>query len=303
MKSIAFYLTHPKDAILGFMRRNGYLFPNDKQYLSLRYWIKYGQWIDWNNPKGFCEKLQWLKVNYRRPEFTGMVDKIEVKKYVSERIGAQYVIKTLGEWDKFEDIDFSQIKTPFVLKSNNGSGGDGVYICKDSKDIDINKAKNMIEKSLNKNVYQELREWPYLNIKRIIFAEQYLEDESGQLKDYKVMCFNGEPKLIQVHIGRYNGVHTQDFYDTQWRKLNLNQIGCVCSDIITPKPECLDEMIQLSRILSKDLPHVRVDWYIVEGKLYFGELTFYDASGFEQFIPQEKELELGSWITLPKPFV
>lgn len=293
------FVDNPKDKILRTLNSHASCF-SDELYLKIKFRLIVGHRLELKNPKGFCEKLQWLKLYARRPEYTSMVDKNLVKEYVSSKIGKKYIVPNLGVWDKPEEIDFSLLPNQFVLKTTHAAGSSGVIICKNKDSFDIVGAKQKLEQSLGCNNFIITREWPYKNVERKIIAEQYLEDESGQLRDYKVMCFDGEPKIIQVHMGRLNGVHTQDLYDTEWHLLSdLNQVGCVVSGMELKKPVCFDEMIECSRKLSQDIPHVRVDWYIVNGRLYFGELTFYDASGFEPFIPKERELEIGSWITLP----
>lgn len=301
MRKIQYYAEHPRMVLDAVLRRCGRWIKDDKLYLSLRWWCRMGYCLDWEHPQTFCEKLQWLKLYDRKAEYTKMVDKYAVKEYVAEEIGWEYIIPTLGVWDKPEDIDWDMLPNQFVLKTTHGGGGNGVIICKDKSKFDKNAAICKLRVSLKNNIYVNLREWPYKDVPKRIIAERYVEDESGELRDYKVMCFGGDPKLIQVHIGRNRKSHTQDLYDTEWNKLeDLNQAGCEISDTLTPKPICLEEMLLLSQKLSKNLPQLRVDWYIINGKLFFGENTFYDASGLCEFIPKEKELEIGSWIQLMK---
>ena len=272
----------------------------DATYLRLLYRFKMGHRLNLDNPQTFTEKLQWLKLYNRKPEYTTMVDKFAVKQYVANIIGEEYIIPTLGVWDKFDDIDFSSLPDQFVLKTTHGGGGCGVVICRDRQTFDKAAAKQTLESSMKSDIYKSLREWPYKNVKKRIIAEKYIEDESGYLRDYKVMCFNGQPKLIQMHMGRFNGVHTQDFYNCNWDKLDdINQNGCIKSDIVLPKPQCLEQMLDLSAKLSNGLPHIRVDWYIIGANFYFGEITFFDAGGFDDFIPESLNEVIGSWIELP----
>ena len=276
----------------------GRLLP-DSLYLKLLYRLKMGKKLDLKNPKSFNEKLQWLKIHDRKPEYIRMVDKHEVKEYVSEKIGKQYIIPSYGLWERFEDISFENLPNQFVLKCTHDSGG--LVICKDKTKFDLVEAKRKIEHSLKTNYYYKGREWPYKKVTPRILAEEFMVDESGiELKDYKVLCFKGEPKLIELHQGRYLGKHYQDFYDTSWKKQSINQLGESAHPEEAQKPLCLDKMLELSAVLSKNIPHVRVDWYVINDKLYFGELTFFDASGFDAFVRYEDELLLGSWITLPK---
>ena len=269
----------------------------DKSFLKLMYHIRTDKKLNLKQPKTYNEKLQWLKLYDRKTEYTNMVDKYEVKKYVADIIGEEHIISTLGIWDKFDDIKFDSLPEQFVLKCTHDSGG--LVICRDKQKLDLDLTREKIEKSLRTNYYKHGREWPYKNVKPRIIAEKYMVDESGtELKDYKVMCFNGEPKLIQIHKGRFVD-HTQDFYDINWNFINVSQ-GCKNSTELMPKPAFLDEMLSLSKELSAGIPHVRVDWYYVNGQLYFGELTFFDASGFDDFEPDEYNEILGSWITLNK---
>lgn len=288
-----------KRFIIRQLNRHAALIKSDSLYLKIKFRLLTGHRLNLHNPKGFCEKLQWLKINDRKEIYTNMVDKYSVKSYVSEKIGAKYVIDNYGVWDGVDDIDFNSLPNQFVLKTTHAAGMSGVVVCKDKSSFDFEVAKNKLSKSMRSESFWITREWPYKNIKPRIIAERYMEDESGALNDYKVMCFNGTPKYIQLHLGRTNGIHTQDIYDVNWNKqIDLDQLGCVQSDIVYPKPKCLEEMLRLSSILSQGLPQLRVDWYVVNGQLFFGELTFFDASGFDLFIPYEKELEIGSWILL-----
>lgn len=254
----------------------------DEEYLKRQYKVVMGKELDLEHPKTFNEKLQWLKLHNRRPEYTMMVDKYSVKDYVAKNIGEQYIIPTIGIWDRFEDIDFEKLPKQFVLKTTHDSGG--IVICKDKSQFDIKKARQKLNKSLGRNYYFWGREWPYKNVIPRIIAEQYIVNaETGDLPDYKVLCFNGEPKFIEVHNGRFIGNHTQDIYDENWNKTDISQVGMPKSEFIMHKPTFLDEMLNLSRIIAKDIIHVRVDWYYVNKKLYFGEITFYDGSGYDAF--------------------
>lgn len=271
---------------------------SDEEYLKKLYKFRMGKELDLNNPETFNEKLQWLKIHNRNPLYTTMVDKYAVKKYVADKIGEKYIIPTLGVWDNVEDIAFNKLPKQFVLKCTHDSGG--IVICKDKSVLDFNEAKKKLKKSLETNFFLKWREWPYKNVKRRIIAEEFLEDaNANELVDYKVLCFNGEPKIVEVHKGRFNGKHTTDNYDIFWNKTDIEQYDLPKSDEIMPKPAFLEEMLRLSKLLSKDLVHVRVDWYFANNRLYFGELTFFDGSGFNLFCGDADEL-LGSWIKLPK---
>lgn len=270
----------------------------DKLYLQLAYRRATGRKLELNPPRTYTQKLQWIKLYDRNPLYTIMVDKYKAKEYASQIIGEDHVVPLLGVWNTPEEIDWNSLPKQFVLKTNHDCGG--LVICKDKEKLDKEAAITKIRKSLRRDYWLAGREWPYKNIERKIIAEKYIEDSTGGLVDYKVMCFNGEPKLIEVHLGRYSSNHTQDFYDMQWNKTDIAQIssGSV-SDIIIEKPNCFDEMIGMSQKLATGIPHVRVDWYIVDNHLYLGELTFFDASGFDGFVPEKYDYILGEWIQLP----
>lgn len=280
-----------------FIEKFGKWIP-DKTYLCILYRLHMGKKINMDNPKTFNEKLQWLKLYNRKPIYTTMVDKYEVKKFVSDIIGEQYVVKLFGVWNTPDDIDWNSLPSKFVLKTTHDGGGNSIVICKDKDKLDIEAAIKKLKVSMKHEIYSRYREWPYKNVKHRVIAEQLLEDNSGEkeLIDYKVMCFNGIPKLIQVHRGRFEE-HTQDFYDNSWNRLQYTQ-GLPMSDKPMKVPPVFEEMMAMSAKLSKDIPFLRVDWYIVEGRLYFGELTFFDASGYDDFDQEGINEEVGSWIDL-----
>lgn len=279
-------------------RRHFFDWMPDSWYLQMKYKQCMGYSLNLSNPKTFNEKLQWLKLHDRKPEYTMMVDKYAVRKYIADTIGEEYLIPLLGVWDNPDDIDFDALPNQFVLKCNHNSGL-GMCICKDKAKLDIAKVKAELRKGLKQDYYLTCREWPYKNVKRRIIAEKYMSDEGNEeLSDYKVLCFNGEPKLIEVHKGRFYGNHTADNYDESWNKTDIEQYDLPKSDKIMPKPVFLEEMLHLSKLLSKNLIHVRVDWYFTNNRLYFGELTFFDGSGYNLFCGDADGL-LGSWIKLP----
>ena len=271
---------------------------DDETFLYRKYKACMGKELNLASPKTFNEKLQWLKLHDRKPEYTMMVDKYAVRKYIADTIGEEYLIPLLGVWDNPDDIDFDALPNQFVLKCNHNSGL-GMCICKDKSKLNIEKVKAELRRGLKQDYYLTCREWPYKNVKRRIIAEKYISDEGKEeLSDYKVLCFNGEPKIIEVHTGRFNGNHKADNYDTFWNKTDIEQYDLPKSDDIMPKPAFLEEMLHLSKLLSKNLIHVRVDWYFTNNRLYFGELTFFDGSGYNQFCGNADEF-LGSLIKLP----
>lgn len=271
----------------------------DSLYLRRQYKKIMGKPLNLKNPHTFNEKLQWLKIHDRNPLYTTMVDKYAVKKYVADMIGEEYIIPTLGVWDKFDDINFDELPYQFVLKCTHDSGG--LVICKDKSKLDMEKAKEKIEKSLKTNYYLLGREWPYKNVQRRIIAEKYMVDYSGNdLSDYKVHCFNGVPKVILVCSERFSdaGLH-EDFYDVNWKRLEVKRPDHPSSDIEQPEPKELQKMLLLSEQLSRKYPFMRTDFYEVNGRLYFGEITFYPASGFDRFEPEEWDYKFGEWLSLP----
>ena len=269
----------------------------DYIFLQIKYRYKFNKKLDLKKPQTFNEKLQWLKLYDRNPEYTKMVDKYEAKKYVANIIGEEYIIPTLGVYDKFEDINFATLPNQFVIKCTHDSGG--LVICKDKTSFNIKEARKKINISLRNTYYNYGREWPYKNVKPRIIIEKYMVDESKkELKDYKFFCFNGEPKLLFVAKDRPFATKF-NYYDMNFKKLPFKQHYENFNDYIE-KPKGFEKMIELSKKLSKDIPHVRVDFYDINGKVYFGELTFYHFSGFEKFEPEEWDKILGDMLELPK---
>lgn len=273
----------------------------DSIFIRMMFYHFMRKWPNLKNPKTFNEKLQWLKINDHNPEYTKMVDKHEAKKYVANQIGEQYIIPTLGVWEKFDDIDFDGLPDRFVLKCTHDSGG--VVIVKDKQIFDKVAAKAKIERSLKINYYYSGREWPYKNIKPQIIAEAYMEDtyDSDGLTDFKVYCFSGQPRAIHVISNRYeHGGMTHDYFDLDWVNMGIKRGEYLNSLKKIQKPEQLNEMLELARKLSKNITFLRVDFYVINQKVYFGELTFFPASGFRKFVPESFDVVFGDWITLPR---
>lgn len=256
--------------------------------------------LDLNNPKTFNEKLQWLKIHDRNPEYTTMVDKYKVRKYIADTIGEQYLIPLIAVYDKVEDIDFSKLPQKFVLKCNHNSGV-GMCICKDKSKLNIRKVKKGLKKGLKQDYYLTGREWPYKNVERKIVCEKFMEDkDSPDLKDYKFMCFNGEVKCSFVCSERFSAEGLKvTFFDRDWQVMPFIR-HYPKSEKIIDKPKNYQLMIELAEKLSKDIPFVRVDFYEVNGKVYFGELTFFPGNGLEEFEPEEYDRILGDYISLEK---
>lgn len=275
-------------------------FLNDEQYTKLTYRVQMGEKLNLAEPKKYNEKLQWLKLYDHNPIYSTIVDKFAVKEYVSKLIGEQYVIKTLGVWDNFDEIDFDALPVQFVLKTTHGGGNTGVVICRDKNTFDIAAAKDKLNKSLKKDAYLVSREWPYKNVPRRIIAEEYMEDKkTGELRDYKFFCFDGEPKALFVASERQKRDEPCfDFFDTDYNHLDL-RCSHPLADIPPEKPDSFAEMLELARVLSKGFPHVRVDLYDINGKPFFGELTLYHWEGLMPFYPEEWNNKFGSWLNLP----
>ena len=271
---------------------------DDARYLRLLYWAHLGKKLDLENPKTFNEKLQWLKLHDRNPEYTRMVDKYEAKRYVAERIGQQYVIPTLGVWEHFDEIDFDALPEQFVLKCTHDSGG--VVIAKDKATFDRAAAKRKLEAHLRVNYYLKGREWPYKNIKPRIIAEPYLEDvNSDELLDYKLMCFHGRVRCSFACSNRYKETGLcVNFYDENWKPMPFER-HYPKNPVEIERPEQYAKMVEIAENLSKSVPFIRVDFYQVGNSLYVGELTFYPGSGMEEFTPDSWDLTVGSWLKLP----
>lgn len=272
-------------------------FYSDEKYIAIKYKLRFGEKMNFDNPQGFCEKLNWMKLNYRNPLFTMMADKYWVKRFVAEKIGPQYVVPCYGCWKSINDIDFNQLPERFFLKSTHDSGG-GILVDK-SKGIDLNVVRRRFNKKTlrGKNWYWFLREFPYKNIEPRIIAEEYLDEGTGhELHDYKFYCFNGEPKYM--YITNKGAKIYENFYDLDFNPVDISH----GFERIYPefsKPQNFEKMVEFARILSNGLPFVRVDFFNVNNKLYFGEFTFYDWAGFKP-LTGAWENRLGSMIKLPK---
>ena len=277
----------------------------DRQYLKCLFKIKMGKPLRLDPPVTFNEKLQWLKLYNRRDEYTAMVDKVEAKRVAASIIGEEYIIPTLGVWDSFDEIDFGSLPDRFVLKTTHGGGNSGVVICRDKSAFDFQAAKIKLEKSLKGDIYASFKEWPYKNVRRRILAEELLDDGLGHLiNDYKFNCFNGRAENVMVCSDRDSGHTKFYFFDTEWNLLRVNKMGVAAPEGFTmPKPENIDLMFDIADKLSAGVPYMRVDLYNINGKPYFGEMTFYPASGFGANYTREADLDFGNRIKLPKKTV
>lgn len=271
----------------------------DRIFLKCSFLERMSYKLDLKNPQTFNEKLQWLKLYNRNPIYTTMVDKYTVKQYVAKIIGDEYIIPTIGVWDKFDDIDFASLPSQFVLKCTHDSGG--IVICTDKNKLNIQQTKEKINRSLATNYYLLGREWPYKNVKPKIIAEKYMIDESGyELKDYKFMCFDGRVECVFTCTERFSdsGIKVT-FFDCNWERLPFIRHYPASNKTIS-KPKQFNKMIELAKKLSEGIPFVRIDLYEIDNQIYFGEITLYPGNGMEKFTPHEWDYRLGSLIKLPK---
>lgn len=272
---------------------------DDERYLKLVFWLRMGRRLNLMHPETYNQKLQWMKLNYRVPDEWKLVDKAEVKSIVAEQIGEEHVIPTLGVYNSLEDIDFDGLPESFVLKCTHDSGG--VVLVKDKSSFDEAAAREKLQRTMNRNYFYSGREPHYRHIKPRIIIEPYLEDQArGQLLDYKFFCFDGEVRALFVASDRASGHVKFDYFDAEFKPLHIRQ-PYPNSSVLPIKPDRYEQMLELSRKLSKGHPHVRVDLYEINGKVYFGELTFYHFGGTQPFRPSKWDQTFGDWLTLPKP--
>ncbi len=271
---------------------------NDEKFLRIAYKIRMGKELDLDSPKSFNEKLQWLKLHDRKPIYTQLVDKYEAKRIVADKIGEQYIIPTLGVWDRFDDIDFDKLPDKFVLKCTHDSGS--YMICHNKETFNYKAARKKFNRCLKLSFYWTDRQWPYKDVKPRIIAEEYMEDDATkELRDYKFFTFNGQVKALFIATDRSNQNEDTkfDFFDENFNHLPITN-GHPNANPTPDKPLCFDEMKKLASVLGKGIPQVRVDFYEVNGRVYFGEMTFFHWSGMVPFEPEEWDTIFGSWINL-----
>ena len=288
-----------KEKLLTLAKKSLFFLP-DKVYIQLYYRLRTGRKLNMKNPTTFNEKIQWMKFNYRFPLQSVVSDKLLVRDYVKEKIGKEYLIPLLGKWKKFDEIDFDMIPDQFVLKCNHDSGG--LVVCRDKSALDYKKAKNKIEKSLESNFYTIGREYQYRNIKPMILCEKFISENGKVPMDYKIYCFNGKPDVMLVCRNRFsNDSHKAEylFYDQNWKFLPWLKGDEKKKDPKLPRPENLDEMLEVAKKLSEDFIYARIDLYNVDGKIYFGEITLSPNSGFYSGLTEETDRILGEKIHIP----
>lgn len=273
---------------------------SDELYLKIEFPAHVGYRLNLENPKTYNEKLNWLKLYDRNNRYASMVDKVLAKEYVASIIGEEYIVPNLGIWDQFDDIDFNCLPNSFVLKTTHDSGG--VVICRDKKTFDYKAAKDKITRYLKRDFFYICREWPYKDLKHRVLAEEYLENDCTTLRnmplmDYKVYTFNGVAKLAMINTGR--GVDTRaDYFDKEYNWLDFKW-GYEHAENIPPKPTHYEEMFNLAEKLAEGTSELRVDFYESNGRVYFGEMTFFDGGGFDPIEPFDWDIKMGSWIVLP----
>lgn len=291
------FLSDSNYRFLVLSTRGFYKAMNDKDFLCKMYKVTMNEELNINSPVTYNEKIQWLKLNDRKDIYSMMVDKYETKKYVSKIIGEEYIIPTIGIYNKFEEIDFNQLPDKFVMKCTHDSGG--IVICKNKSKLNLKKAKKKINKSLKQNYFYYGREWPYKNVKPRIIIEKYMEDQSQKnILDYKFFCFGGKVECLYISEGSHSNNQKLQFYDK-----NFNLIDCTRKDykkfeVLPQKPINFNKMIEFSEVLSKNIEHIRVDFYEINGKLYFSELTFYTGSGYIPWVDKKWDYEFGKMINL-----
>ena len=308
IKSFFYYLFHDPSVVV-FMAWEKFAAPftSDKLFLKVKYRLKMGYWMDFDNPQTFSEKIQWLKLIDIHPEYTLMVDKVAAKDYVRSKVGDKYIIPTLGVWDNVDDIDWDSLPQKFVVKATNDSGG--VVVCRDKSNLNIEEAKRKLRGLGGRDYTKTSKEYPYHGVPHRFIAEELLENGTdADLPDYKFFCFNGEPMYCQVIRDR-NSKETIDFYDMEWHHQEFVGLNPVARNGLTPvarngltpvaRPGNLDEMKEVCRKLSENIPFVRVDLYVIDDKEYFGELTFFPASGLGVFTPDQWNQRLGDLLKLP----
>lgn len=292
-------ITNPGIVFLGLGGRGFFNWLPDEQYLKIAYRLNIGKKLNLEHPTGYNEKLQWMKLHDRRTEYITMVDKYAVKEYVGNIIGEEYIIPSLGVWDSFDEINFDTLPSSFVLKCTHDSGG--LVICKDKSEFDVEKAKQRIESSLRRSWFWQGREWPYKEVRPRIIAEEYMEDSiTHDLRDYKFFAFDGDVKALFIATERQTeGEDTKfDFFDADYNHLDIIH-GHQNAKVIPPKPLNFDIMKLLASKLSEGYPQLRVDFYEVNGKVYFGELTLFHHGGLVPFQPDKWDDIFGEWVKLP----
>ena len=304
MQSISYYIKEPRAIGRSILRRFSELLP-DRLYMKWMYYMQTGKRLNLKEPHSFSEKMQWLKLYNRRPEFTTMVDKFAVKDYVANIIGQKYIIPTIGVWDSPDQIDWDSLPNQFVLKTTHGGGNKGVIVCTDKEKLDREATIRKLKAALQIDLSRQLAEWPYKNVRRRIIAEKYLSDgcetvdssKPHDLVDYKILCFDSKPMYCMVVSNRRTN-KTYDFFDNDWNLMPFRLAHFSNAKTKPSKPHHYELMLTLAAKIAQGHPHLRVDFYEVGDKVYFGEITFFTLSGYNTITPEDWDIKLGSYITL-----
>lgn len=298
-KNIINILKNPLKIIAFYGGKGYFKWIPDHIYLKILYYTAFNKKLDLDEPVTYNEKIQWLKLYDRNKEYVKLVDKYEVKKIISKKIGDNHIIPTIGIWDHPDEIDWDILPERFVMKTTHDSGG--FIICSDKSKINKNEALEKIKKSYSNNYYYAGREWPYKVIQPRIIIEEFKTTKSGEsIKDYRFFCFNGQPKFLSVDYNFTNkSAIRRNLYDLDWNLLDAEITYPRDPGTKSNKPENFEKMIEIVEKLCKNIPHVRVDLYNVDGEIYFGEMTFYHQGGFGVIRPIEFAKQMGDWINLP----
>lgn len=286
--------------------RHGEWWMPDKWYIELLWEKEFGTPLNLKHPQTYCEKMNWIKLYDRNPKYTIMADKYLVKQFVADKIGSKYIIPTLAVYESADEIDLEKLPNKFVLKCNHDSGS--TIVCTDKSTFDLQKAKEKLKNAMSVQYFYLSREWPYKNIPHRIIAEQYIapelryDNKGGVIKDsedlwtYKFICTNGIPRIMYVTVK--NDDIWENYYDMDYKELDISSTYRH-SHIPIPKPECWEELKQIAASLTKEVPHVRCDFYVIRGKIYFSEYTFFNWGGWMQLKPDKWNKIIGAWIELP----
>lgn len=291
-------IKHPSVLVIYLMNKGNLRFLSDESFIRLRYRLEMGKKLNLECPQTFNEKLQWLKLHNKNKLYEILVDKYAVKEYVKKIIGEEYLIPTIGVYDKFEEINFDKLPNQFVIKCTHDSGG--ILICTDKSKLDMKQVKKRVNQFLKREYFYVHREWPYKNIKHRILIEEYVTDKDGILNDFKLQTFNGKVAYSFVCTDRAKGAVKYTFFDKQKHFIPVTQCGAPNDPNNAKLPDNYDRFVELAERLAKDIPEVRIDFYNVDGKIYFGEFTFFDAAGFGAFNPEEWDYNFGSMLDLSK---
>lgn len=271
----------------------------DKEFIIAKYYLTFKKRLNLKHPFTFNEKINWLKLYDKRELYETFVDKVKVKEYVANKVGAEYIIPTISVYENVKDVKIEELPDKFVIKTTHDSAS--TFICEDKNHFNFQEVCLKLNHSLATDFSKKFREWPYKYVKPQIIAEKYIETKDGNLMDYKIFCFNGKARFLKVDFNR-NTHHQANYYTLSWTLLPFGEAMFPPNpDFQISRPSNFDKMIELAEILAEDIPFVRVDFYNVDNKIFFGELTLFPAAGFGHFIPEKADLDIGHLLRLPEP--